>query len=703
MIFQFQQILMEKKIYRWNQVPDLLEHVRKHFRFSYCNSKVKYFNVPAAFDIETSSFYLDGEKTATMYVWQFGLYGAVVIGRTWEQFISFIRALADALKLNEHKRLIVYVHSLSYEFQWFRKYFTYLKVFSLEVRKPIYALTDFGIEFRCSYLLSGYNLKKLGDQLQQYDVKKMVGDLDYQTIRHSKTKLTKKEIGYCVNDVKVVMAYIMELIEKCGGISRIPLTKTGFVRQYCRNNCFYDPDIPRKESFKRARYKEMINRLVLDSEEYNQLKRAFQGGFTHCNWLYSGRVMTNVSSFDFTSSYPAVICAEQFPMSPAEKVEIKSRSELEYNTKLYCCLFDAEFINLEPKRYQDSYLSRSRCRICEGATINNGRVFRADRVITTLTEQDYMILKSFYRWDKMRVANFKRYKKDYLPRDLIISVLDLYQQKTTLKDVKGMEAEYLNSKEMINSVYGMMVTDIIRDEVNYFDDWCAPITEDPEIAISKYNRSPGRFLFYPWGVWVTAYARANLFTAIKEFGSDYIYSDTDSIKAINADRHKHYIEKYNKHIIMKLETALVAQKIDPALIRPKTRKGIEKPLGVWDFEGTYKRFKSLGAKRYMVETDEGLSITVAGLNKNTAVPWMKEIYSDPFNAFSEALSVPPEHTGKLEHTYIDNPTEGIVVDFRGVAAPFKELSSIHLQTTPYTLSLSQEYTNFLLNRKEVAM
>ena len=152
--------------------------MRKYFRFAYSNKKVKYFNVPAAFDIETSSFFRstgkDKEKVAIMYEWTFGLYGTVMIGRTWKEFEDMIHELADILDLNDEKRLIVYVHNLSYEFQFIRKHFNWTKVFSIENRKPIYAITDFGIEFRCSYLLSGYSLAKLGDQLRVYKVKRTV-------------------------------------------------------------------------------------------------------------------------------------------------------------------------------------------------------------------------------------------------------------------------------------------------------------------------------------------------------------------------------------------------------------------------------------------------------------------------------------------------------------------------------------------------
>lgn len=722
----FQDSLRCDKIYSYNQIHDVMQVVRTNFRFAHSsNRKIRYFNVPMAFDIETSSFYRTTgydskgreikEKAATMYVWQFGIYGLVIMGRTWEEFISMIQDLVTELNLNTSKRVIIYVHSLAFEFQFIRKLFTWENVFSISSRTPIYALTDTGVEFRCSYLLSGYSLAKLGDQLLTYQVHKMVGDLDYDLIRHSKTPLSDVEVGYCVNDVKVVMAYIAEKIETDGSIARIPLTKTGYVRLYCRNSCFYDPDVSRKKSIKRKRYKELINSMVLDPEEYQQLKRAFQGGFTHADPFYSGKVVYDVTSFDFTSSYPAVMISEKFPMSSAERVTIESVEDLEKNLKLYCCIFDVQIEGLESILWFENYISESRCTSVINGVISNGRIVSAERITTTITEQDYLIIKKFYRWKKIRIANFKRYKKDYLPTDFVKAILKLYQDKTTLKGVEGKELEYLQSKEMLNSCYGMSVTDIVRDPVIYTDHWLDKSETDPvdvTAEIEKYNKSQGRFLFYPWGVWVTAYARRNLFSGIIEFGEDYVYSDTDSIKVLNADKHMDYINNYNRLIKLQLDHAMEYHGIDLSETEPKTIEGISKPLGVWDFDGHYSKFKTLGAKRYLVEYSKdprnkgscgSISLTVSGLNKKRCVPWMLQAYGRDhiFDAFHSDFHVPEDFTGKLNHTYIDHETEGFVTDYMGNTAEYREKSAVHMCKSDYCMKLSREYSDYLLGLQDV--
>ena len=132
------------------------------------------------------------------------------------------------------------MHNLAFEFQFIRKLVEWESVFAIKERTPVKCLTSMGIEFRCSLILSGYSLAKVGEHLQRYKVQKMVGDLDYRVMRHHRTKLTDKEWGYIIHDGLVVMAYIQEQLDQRKYITRIPLTKTGFVREYTRKKCFWE-------------------------------------------------------------------------------------------------------------------------------------------------------------------------------------------------------------------------------------------------------------------------------------------------------------------------------------------------------------------------------------------------------------------------------------------------------------------------------
>lgn len=691
---------MNLKYYTPNQLESFVDEVGTDFSIIRTNKKIDYYNIPCAFDIETTNFYDDeGRKVSIMYEWTLAINFVVLIGRTWRELEETLQDLVDYFQLHDKRRLIIYIHNESFEFQAFRKRFSWQRVFALDKRKVVQAITEDGIEFRCSYILSGYSLERLGKQLIKYPVEKMVGDLNYDLLRHSGTPLTDKEIGYCINDVLVVSAYIQELMERDGDITKIPLTKTGYVRNYCRRNCYYSSNSHKKNSDKFIKYRKLMNVLTVEAEEYQMLKEAFMGGFTHANPYYSRGVFTKVTSFDYTSAYPAVIVSEQFPMSKGKYVEINSKEEFNINISNYCCLFEIAFDGITSLIDWESYIPISKCRNVKNAVENNGRVVRADHLEITITEQDFYIINNCYGWEDMKVGRFIRYKKGYLPTDFVKAVIKLYVDKTELKEVEGKQAEYAVSKENLNSCYGMAVTDICRDEIIYEDDdeWGS---EEPDIleAIDKYNKSVRRFLFYPWGIWVTAYARYNLFTGIFEFKNDYIYSDTDSIKVQNVEKHRDYIEMYNEEITEKIKKALAYHGIDTNLAHPKNKNGVEKPLGVWNEEETYDKFKTLGAKRYMTECNGELSLTVSGLSKKTALKYMKEKFGDKvFENFDDGLYIPPEHTGKLTHTYIDCEMSGVITDYLGNTEEYHELSGTHLEPADYDMSIARKYLDYLLD------
>lgn len=652
-----------------------------------------------SFDIETSSFYEDkngviysndeykkskhipAQKKAIMYIWQFAICDNVIIGRTWQDFLYFINRLSIFLNLEKYY-IIVYVHNLAYEFQFICKWFKWFNIFADSERKPIKAETDNHIVFKCSYRLSGYSLAVLADNLQTHKIKKMVGDLDYNLIRNSKTPIDDKEIMYCVNDVLIVTAYIAEQITEWGTITNIPLTQTGKVRRFVRARCFEN-----------KQYKFMIQKLTIEKLEYLMLKNAFAGGFTHCNAMYTENLCENVTSYDFTSSYPTVLIAEKYPMSKGMKVDCKSIEQLENLIKNYAVLVDLQFNKIESAFLWENIISVSKCRNLKNPLSNNGRIVRADSLTITITDIDYLNIKDFYKWQDVKIGCVYIYKRDYLPKEIIETILHLYKSKTELKGVDGKEVEYLHSKELLNSIYGMCVTSIVHDVINFENNQWTTTESAIDSELEIYNKDKNRFLFYQWGVWCTAYARNNLYTGIKECKSDYIYSDTDSIKIFNAEKHKPYFDRYNKWIVTKLENCLKHYDIDVDEMRPKTIKGVEKPLGVWDFDGFYKQFKTLGAKRYIVNHDDNIAITVCGLSKKSGKEYI-ESQKQPFDFFNSGMYVDSDHTGKMTHTYIDNEIEGVITDYLGNSAHYHEMSYIHLEKTDYLLSLTKMYIDY---------
>ena len=131
--------------------------------------------------------------------------------------------------------------------------------------------------------------------------------------------------------------------------------------------------------------------------------------------------------------------------------------------------------------------------------------------------------------------------------------------------------------------------------------------------------------------------------------------------------------------------------------KPKTIKGITKTLGYFEYEGQYQMFKALRAKAYMVMEDFKLSMTVSGINKKTAIPYILNTVGKykAFEYFNDDMVVPAEYTGKLTHYYLDDAMEGTITDYRGKTVYYRSESGIYLEKTPYNLSLQNEYLQYL--------
>lgn len=699
--------LNDETCYTCNDVDLVYDKIKSHC--TYVGEKVKYLNVPISFDIETTSFYdVNGNKTAIMYVWMIGVFGLVIMGRTWDEYMIAYNRLCQVFRTCGKKRhMLWFIHNASFDFQFVRKHHEFISVFATGRYAPLYALTNEGVEFRCSLRLSSLSLDKVAKNLIYHHINKMSGDMDYRLIRHTQTPLTDKEKIYCTHDVKVVCAYIAECITNEGEtINTIPLTSTGYVRRDCRNNCF-----------KSYGYHKMIYNLTLSPIDFNLCRNAFMGGYVHSNPWHTRKLLKDVASSDIRSSYPTEMVSRKMPMSAPKHAKINKISELKYYIKNYNCIFDITLKKVEPRYFFDYYLSGAKCKFTGNKTLSNGRVVYADELRTTITELDFDIIDYMYKYDvdNIHVHDLIYFESDYLPTPFVKSVVEYYKKKTELSDIPEQKAEYDKSKRNVNGMYGMSATNPIRDEVYYINnEWSEPHKPDIENAINKYNHSYTRFLYYPWAVYITAHARHDVWEAIIECGDDHVYTDTDSEKCLNYEKHKPFFDEYNKRVHDRMVLACKVHGINIKDIAPLNKYGKSKHLGEFNYEGTYTYFKTNGAKRYMytIKTKHKIKgngkykyiitndfhLTASGVNSKKGMSYLINKYHnlhDIFNAFDDELVIPSEYSGRLTHTYIDDIREGELTDYMGITAHYKELSSVHLEPSDYSFSMAKEFIDFI--------
>lgn len=688
--------------------------------------------------------------------------------------------------------LNVYVHNLPFDYSFLMDAFNIRTIFCSDSHHPYYVLTWDGIKFVDTVVLTQKTLEQLGKGLTQFNIKKQVGDLDYNKIRTSETTFSDKEKGYIVSDTMVLSAYMTELCRTDYDyrLCDIPLTQTGKVRNYIKGLCngnrssvrelldegfvftkFCNDkynnndlekandilkddccDLKSKEwaknvftSFKKKisqTYKNNIRKkLTIDSfDDYLQFKRTYSGGYTHANAAYSCLTMKNVASFDFTSSYPTIICSEEFPMSMYIKPSYTNKKFISLlkttnkDHRMYFFRAEIDGLELNHEISPDTFLSGSKMytkiddnykRVDQlndidsqraGVIEDNGRIFKINHCVVYLTSIDWETISKVYYFDNVNFSRIMEFKTAYLPPQIIMAVLHFYEQKTTLKHVKGREHDYMLYKEQLNSIYGMTVQDPVNDIITYHNnhhEWTVDQDDDIDAAIEKYNTSPARFLWYPWGIAITAFARRNLWTGILACNKDYIYSDTDSIKIRNKNKHMKYIKTYNKLITAKIKKVCKFYDIPFDKANPVDIDGNHHQLGIWDADdGYYSYFKTLGAKRYIdISKDNGnFECTIAGLPKRKGTEWMinqsnighdgTKITSNNidklFDLFNDNMTVPSKDSGKLTHTYIDEYDSFSITDYQGHVTHIDSGMGCFLEPASFTLSLSKKYLNFII-------
>ena len=631
------------------------------------NRKLHYKDIIAAFDIETTR--LSEIEQAIMYVWQLHLDGiGTIIGRTWDELWALLKQFRDEL---QKETVCIFVHNLSYEFQFLRAIYNFQEdeVFAVDSRKVLKCtMWDGAIEFRCSYLHSNMSLEQYTKKMGVEHSKLSGEEFDYSVRRFPWTPLSDKEIAYCTHDVLGLVEAIKKEMEMDGdNLYTFPLTSTGYVRR--------DAKAAMRQSRNHG-----VKDILPDYELYALLREAFRGGNTHANRFYAERILHDVKSADRVSSYPEVMCNRQYPVSEFHKSCDNSPERvmalITKQKKAVVCRVKLWAVRLIDELWGCPYLSFDKCRNVINGARDNGRILSADYLETSVTDVDLKIILEEYEFDNMEFTDVYYARYGYLPKPLIDVVQDYYRKKTELKNVPGQEVFYMKSKNKLNSCYGMMAQDPGKQS-NIFSkgEWTVEDKEQPEIL---EERNKHAFLAYQWGVWVTAWARYELEEGLKIAGHNYVYCDTDSVKYIGECDFTAYNSAKKKR---STETGAYAT----------DKHGETFYMGLYESDGSYAEFATMGAKKYVYrETPDGEThCTIAGVNKKLGGKELDK--HGGMMAFRRGFVF--KEAGGTESIYNDHPTNGVIeIDGHKLLIT----PNIVIRESEYTLGVSRDYASLLL-------
>lgn len=686
------------------------------------------------FDIETTTLFTgfdNGQPIRNAIIWSSQFYDGVDYIQTRNLFdtIKRLKLIEEDNKDNPYK-IVVFVHNLSYEFQFIKDFFEFEKILCTSTRKIIAAETE-QIVFRCSYFLSNQNLDNF---LKNENVpeKYRKTNMDYLVRRFPWTELTEEEKVYCANDVIGLHIALDHRISQCHNedINNLPLTSTGYVRKACRKAV---------NSNKNNRYRFKKERL--DKETFLMCHSAFRGGNTHANRLYVNKVLHNLGQEDVRSEYPAMLLLFDYPTKFFDMKPFK-QNEFDYylkNHKKWAMLIKVVWKNIrlkDPDATPVPYLSTSKCdhlafnyskkdskakkKYKKSLQVDNGRVLEAAYLETIITEEDYLTIKDQYIWQEEKITQVKVSKKKPIPKELREQILKFFYDKTTLKQDEDdpdfdldIAYNYARSKELLNGIYGMHVTNPCKEDFTFNPETheVESTMRDEEELLNEYYESFSSFLSYQVGIWCTSYARAWLQRGmnlcireekqsdgkIKKI-SDLIYCDTDSCKYINKALHKPKFVKLNKEI------EKLAEKRKAYI----DYNGKRYYLGVWESDPDALEFKTFGAKKYMYsymkkEKDGSVhkeyKITISGVNKKKGKECIEEaIKKGKIKDFFDIKKGFCFHGIKTTSCYMDHTKiHEYEVDGRKVYYA----SNIAMYPNSYTLGLTYEFEILLDKYKDI--
>lgn len=672
-------------------------------------------------------YFIDNETTPVgiIYMWQIAIedgHGGIYtyIGRTWDEYNDFMIRLTNEVKRQslfgfkchnrdyEYRRLEkiktnvnmwIHTHNLGHDFSMMRSLYNdkfdnakHTRVFARKNRKPLKAtmrLNNVNIIYKDTLTLWQKSLKNVAEDCPNCPIEKL-DDFDYLTIKTPKDKLEPLEIKYGIHDCCIIIFALEYEREIYGTVENIPLTATSKIRRILVD----------KVSMRNPYWAYTCAYITkhYSPEEYRKRIALYAGGYTHGCSLHVGKV-GKVYAFDLASSYPSSVCTAYFPTEgyePCDVSEFEELSKQDVERPKYRWFARFRFTNVRSK-LSWSYWSSSKCLDKDNVLEDNGRVRRASMLDFYATDLDYDTFCQAYSWDTMEVLEIEKGRASLLPREFINTILDLYENKTSLKGTDR-ESEYIESKVAINGCYGNMCLKIIADKI-YFDEngWQVRRLDDEgdpmyyellsDISETKSN------VFFDLGIIVSAVSRHRLWQFISHFDSKCWYVDTDSIKVDATEEDLKWIEDWNKWIEKMEDDVAKELQIDPNRFCPLSAKGERKRLGIMEpeYKGKPVNLKYLGAKRYVIEQDGEIECTIAGLPKSAGAKKIKKL-SD----FDNNTLWTTKESEKVCCYYNDNQPERMEWTGRdGEIYYSDDKYGVCLKPVTFDLSMSEEFVAFL--------
>lgn len=671
----------------WYNGKNFCTKITKDMLITKGNKKVvakstPYINLGSGFDCETSQFYnhekyeklSEDYKNALksyVYIWQFSVGNDIYLCRDINLFENFIIQLDSACDVHNNAKLIVWDANLKFEYSFFKHIFKkYIsKIFAKSKTEILTISVLKHLEFKECLGVFGKSLDEIAKNYTK--TKKLKGDLDYNLIRTPETKLTKDEINYCINDVAILSeltSVAHEMYTKKG--DNIPLTQTGIVRNEIKKR--YAPN-----KFRTNDLYNLNKPLIGTKQDYNEYRKyVYSGGLTHSNFKYVGEKIENIICYDLTSAYPWAFNVKKYPCGDMIKVTNKNSFKEAFSHKHWFMLITIYDVQ---SKSTHSTLSKHKIKSMKNPIIDNGRIYKCENLTAYFTEIDWYNFCKIYNFsiEKSTIHEITYFTKSQkIPQKILDVMNEWYQKKTILKPYvkksKENKKTYDTLKQLINSVYGMTVTELHISEITWNS-----LEEKLEENILEWEKA-NNTIFNPWyGYYCTAYVRQRLIDIISQYPDKIVQYDTDSIYCFKSDDIDNTIAKINNDIYLECVENI------------KTPECWD--LGQWDIDGFYKRFICLGSKRYVgIDDENNTKIVFAGANKNDIIKNASENKLDILE-YCKHINIDETISNKLGAYHFDGYYSNYVTDYLGNTCLCETYGGTTVKTVSFKANLSNMF------------
>lgn len=533
-------------------------------------------------DFETATWLKDETYVWAWAISEIGNPNNIIIGENIESFIDWC--------IKNHNA-ILYFHNLKFDGEFiicylFNNGYEYIENKKEKRDKTFTTLiSDMGLFYSIEvyFETKGKNIKKITfiDSLKILNmsvdmVAKSFGlpisklELDYNRPREKGYKLQEYEKDYITNDVKI-MSLALDVLFK-------------------QNMTYMTAASDGLHEFKRTLSERRYNRMFpkLNYNVWNDMKKAYRGGFTYLNPIYKEVDVGEGVVLDVNSLYPSVMYEK--PMPIGEPILFQGEYKEDKVYPLYIQMISCAF-ELKKNKIPTIQVKKSKMFLDnEYLTSSNGEI-----VTLVLSSIDLKLFLEQYDVYELSYECGWKFKsmngifKEYIDKWINVKI------EATKSGNKGMRTL---AKILLNSLYGKFATSMdIQSKHPYIDD-----------GVVKYflgDKEQRDGLYLPIGIFITSYAREKTIRtsqaikdySIEKYGKDlYYYSDTDSI-----------------HTGLPIEELKQFCDIDDVA------------LGKWAHEATFQKARFVRQKTYLESIDGEVKITCAGMPKECYkyVEWKK--------------------------------------------------------------------------------